>query len=88
MNFDLTPTQVLCLLSQEENADKSLEQLIKEYGNEPMYNDCKWLQDNGYLDSHIRLVLTMNKQFYFTTRVGMPVFTDKGLQACEYYHSL
>ena len=87
MNFDLTPTQILCLLSYGETPDR-INQLVKDYGTETIYNDCMWLKEQGYLANNIQLALSLSGQFYSTNVGQLPAFTDKGLEAYNYYSSL
>lgn len=91
MKFNLTPIQISVLLSYGDESGNDLTRLTEEHGDEQIYNECKWLQENGYLGNNVKLTLTMNKTLYSIINMGLEdssPFTSKGIESYNYYKSL
>ena len=62
---------------------KNINQLIAEYDNKMLYDNCIQLQQQGYFTKHINFHLTMDNKLYSNTNGKNPVLTDKGLEAIQ-----
>lgn len=78
---------ILLALNDDDSNDKIIQKLSEEYGDEIIYNECKWLKDNNYITNRITFHLTLDKHLYLT-RIGsnIPVLTKKGLNEINSLH--
>ena len=62
---------------------QNINQLISEYDNKMLYDNCIELQQQGYFTEHIKFHLTMDKKLYSTLIGKNPVLTEKGLEIIQ-----